>query len=74
MATRLELHSLLCKILNCPEMGNECRAYFQPPESIRIRYPAIVYGLSNMSSLHAVVRYCCIRSQQKGGCKHNCWH
>lgn len=53
MATRLELHSLLCKILNCPEMGNECRAYFQPPESIRIRYPAIVYGLSNMSSLHA---------------------
>ncbi len=53
MATRLELHSLLCKILNCPEIGDECRAYFQPPESVRMRYPAIVYSLSNMSGLHA---------------------
>lgn len=53
MATRLELHSLLCKILDCPEMGIECRAYYQPPESIQMRYPAIVYSRSNIIGLHA---------------------
>ncbi len=53
MATRLELHSLLCKILNCPEIGDECRAYFQPPESIRMRYPAIEYSLSDIDSSYA---------------------
>ncbi len=53
MATRLDLHSRLCKMLNCPEMGTECRAYFQPPESIRMRYPAIVYNLADPRSVHA---------------------
>lgn len=27
--------------------------YFQPPESVQMKYPAIVYSLSGMPSLHA---------------------
>lgn len=48
-----ELHELLCQILNCPTRGFECRCYFQPPKSISMKYPAIVYGLSSIKSLFA---------------------
>lgn len=44
---RLELHEILCGILNTRN------AYFQPPESVKMNYPAIVYALSNIKSLHA---------------------
>lgn len=53
MATRLHLHKKLCEILGCPERGDECRCYFQPPESVKIRYPAIVYSLSNIDNVFA---------------------
>ena len=45
MSRRLKLHSILCGILSCPERGKECRAYFQPPASVSMKYPAIVYAL-----------------------------
>lgn len=48
MNSRLELHKILCNILNCPNKGDECRAYFQPPSSIKMIYPAIVYTLNNI--------------------------
>lgn len=38
MDNRLELHELFCEIL-----GNR-NAYFQPPESIKMNYPAIIYS------------------------------
>jgi hypothetical protein len=41
---RVELHRILCDIL-----GTE-NVYFQPPESIKMKYPAIVYKLSNVSN------------------------
>lgn len=44
---RLELHKILVKIL-----GNE-NAYFQPPESIKIVLPCILYTVSNVESKHA---------------------
>ena len=44
---RLELHEILCGILNTRN------AYFQPPESVKMNYPAIVYALSNIKSLYA---------------------
>ncbi len=47
MATRLELHEQLCKILATRNV------YFQPPESIKINYPAIVYAFDNISKKHA---------------------
>lgn len=39
METRLELHEILCEILGGQDV------YFQPPSSIRMKYPAIVYDL-----------------------------
>lgn len=47
MGTRLELHELLCK-----KLGSR-NVYFQPPESIRLKYPAIVYHLSKVNSMKA---------------------
>jgi hypothetical protein len=47
MASRLTLHEELCKILGSRNV------YFQPPESIKLKYPAIVYSRKNIDSLHA---------------------
>lgn len=38
MKERIDLHNKLCEIL-----GNS-RAYFQPPESMQLKYPCIVYS------------------------------
>ena len=45
--TRANLHDLLVEIL-----GSE-NVYFQPPESIKMRYPCIVYSLSDMEAENA---------------------
>ncbi len=34
---RIELHEILCEVLGSDHV------YFQPPESVKMRYPAIVY-------------------------------
>lgn len=47
MNTRLELHELLCKTLGSRNV------YFQPPESIRMNYPAIVYSRSRIDNTFA---------------------
>lgn len=44
---RLQLHEVFCGILQTRN------AYFQPPESVKMNYPAIVYALSNMPRVHA---------------------
>lgn len=44
MASRLELHEILCDIL-----GSKC-VYFQPPESVKMQYPAIVYSRQNIEN------------------------
>lgn len=45
---RMDLHRKLCQILECPEEGTKCRAYFQPPASIKMVYPCFVYSLNNI--------------------------
>ena len=40
MGTREELHTLLCQTL-----GNN-RVYFQPPPTLQISYPCVVYSLT----------------------------
>lgn len=50
---RLKLHDVLCDILSCPNHGEECRVYFQPPSSIKMKYPAIVYALDNIENAFA---------------------
>lgn len=47
MDKRIELHGLLESILGSKNV------YFQPPESISMKYPAIVYNLSNIHNTHA---------------------
>lgn len=47
MNTRLELHELLCKTLGSRNV------YFQPPESISMNYPAIVYSRSRIDNTFA---------------------
>ena len=36
MSRRMKLHNILCAILSCPDKGLECRAYFQPPSSVKM--------------------------------------
>lgn len=48
---RIKFHGLLCEILSCPIEGERCRCYFQPPESVKMSYPAIVYSLAEISKL-----------------------
>lgn len=42
MASRLELHDELCELLGSSHV------YFQPPSSVQIKYPCIIYNLSNI--------------------------
>lgn len=44
---RLELHEILCTIFGSRNV------YFQPPESIKMNYPAIVYGLDDIDNQYA---------------------
>ena len=50
---RLELHSVLCNLLECSERGDECRAYFQPPKSLVMKYPCIRYSREKIDADHA---------------------
>lgn len=47
MRTRLELHEKLCEILGSRNV------YFQPPESVKMSYPAIRYSRSDYVDIHA---------------------
>ena len=47
MASRLDLQATLETLLGSRNV------YFQPPESVKMNYPAIVYGLDNVESTFA---------------------
>lgn len=44
---RLELHEILCDILGSRNV------YFQPPESMKMKYPAIVYSRADIDNDYA---------------------
>ena len=44
---RLELHRILCEILNSHNV------YFQPPENLKMEYPAIKYERDDISNTYA---------------------
>ena len=48
MSSREELHESLCGVLNITEPGGDRHTYFQPPASLKIKYPAIIYKLSDI--------------------------
>lgn len=45
--SREELHEVLCRILGSRYV------YFQPPESLKLHYPCIVYSLSKVNTTFA---------------------
>lgn len=47
MSKRLELHEKLCDILGSRHV------YFQPPESVKMKYPAIVYERTLLPTKYA---------------------
>lgn len=47
MKTRYELHEFLCEILGSRNV------YFQPPESVKMKYPAIVYERTEIKNRFA---------------------
>ncbi len=47
MGNRLNLSAIFKEILGSDNV------YFQPPASIKMRYPAIVYSLKNIGNIHA---------------------
>lgn len=47
MASRLELHEVLCDVLGSRHV------YYAPPESVKMVYPAIVYSRNNMLNKYA---------------------
>lgn len=47
MADQLELHEELCKLLGSRNV------YFQPPESVKLNYPCIVYSRSGFNNRKA---------------------
>lgn len=53
MNRRLKLHNVLCGVLECPNSGPACRVYFQPPGTVKMQYPAIVYALNDIENTYA---------------------
>lgn len=53
MHKRLELHDILCEIINITEPNGDRHTYYQPPESIKMNYPAIVYSRKSIDNVHA---------------------
>lgn len=47
MASRLNLHEELCNILGSRNV------YYDPPESVKLKYPCIVYALDGMDKHNA---------------------
>lgn len=45
MGSRLDLHSEFKSLLGTSsKIGNEARCFFQPPESLKLTYPCIIYS------------------------------
>ena len=47
MASRLKLHEVLCEILGTRNV------YYNPPASVKMKYPAIVYSRDVINNTHA---------------------
>ena len=55
MGKRVDLHTKLKEIMAAVlgrDPGSD-HVYFQPPENIRLKYPAIIYSRNNMPRIHA---------------------
>ena len=53
MDKRLELHELLCNIVNITEPDGNRHVYFDPPMDLQIKYPAIIYSRGKIGKVYA---------------------
>ena len=53
MSERLELHEILCEIVNIEESDGDRHVYHNPPASVKMKYPAIRYSLKDIKKLRA---------------------
>lgn len=53
MASRLELHEILCEIINITESNGDRHVYYNPPASSKMKYDAIRYSLKDIDIEHA---------------------
>lgn len=52
MSKRLELHDIFIDILGTRNEQHS-RVYFQPPSSVKIEYPCIIYNRNDIDAHHA---------------------
>ena len=53
MGKRLELHDILCEVINITESDGDRHVYFDPPMTLRMKYPAIRYLRKKIDKLYA---------------------
>lgn len=53
MDDSLELYNLLCDIVGITEPDGDRHVYDNPPETVKIKYPAIIYSRTDFNNLHA---------------------
>lgn len=53
MDKRLKLDAIVCSILNIVEPDGDRHTYFDPPETIKMKYPAIRYSRKQIDNLYA---------------------
>lgn len=53
MGKRLELHDILCELVNITEPDGDSHVYFNPPSSVNMKYPAIRYKLKKIDKVYA---------------------
>lgn len=50
---RLELHEILCGIINITEPDGDRHTYFDPPMELKMNYPAIRYKRTRIDKVYA---------------------
>lgn len=53
MDKRLEFHEILCELVNITEPNGDRHTYFDPPNSVLMRYPAIRYSRKPNGGVYA---------------------
>lgn len=50
---RSELQEIFSNLIDITEPDGDRHVYFQPPPSVKMKYPAIVYKLKDVENVHA---------------------
>lgn len=53
MDKRLELHEILCEIINITEPDGDRHTYFDPPMGLKMKYPVIRYKRTSFDKVYA---------------------